>query len=160
TQVCPAEAAGKPLSPRTIVLGLREHLNQPQRSLTSHIADEALWSCTTCNACDVACPIHIHIVDKIVTLRRGRIATGDLPDSAAEALESSAQKFNPFGRANSARMEWASGLSVPVAKDSESVELLYWVGCAGAFDPVGREVTRAMIKILNHLKVPYRVLGC
>jgi Fe-S oxidoreductase len=57
-------------------------------------------------------------------------------------------------------MEWASGLTVPVAGDDEPVALLYWVGCAGAFDPAGREVTRAMIRILNHLKVSYRVLGC
>ena len=65
------------------------------------------------------------------------------------ALESSAQKFNPFGRANSARLEWASGLNVPVARAGEAVELLYWVGCAGAFDPAGREVTRAVVATLQ-----------
>src|SRR6185503_15346405 len=60
----------------------------------------------------------------------------------------------------SARLEWAAGLNVPVATKDEPVELLYWVGCAGAFDPAGREVTRAMIRILSHLKISYRVLGC
>ncbi len=160
TQVCPAQAAGKPLSPRSVVLGLRQHLDHPEVALTQQVADEALWSCTACSACDDACPIDIHILEKIVTLRRGRVAVGELPDSAAEALESAAQKFNPFGRANSARMEWASGLPVPVAQDQESVDLLYWVGCAGAFDPAGREVTRAMVRILTHLKISYRVLGC
>jgi len=159
TQVCPAEAAGKPLSPRSVVLGLREHLDHPGVPLTQQVADDALWSCTTCGACDLACPVNIGIVDKVVTLRRGRVAVGELPPAAAEALESAAQKLNPFGQANSARMEWAAGLSVPVAKDNEEIELLYWVGCAGAFDPAGREVTRAMIKILKHLQVPFRVLG-
>jgi Fe-S oxidoreductase/nitrate reductase gamma subunit len=160
TQVCPAQTAGKPLSPRAVVLGLRQHLDHAETPLTEQVADDALWSCTACNACDRACPVNIHIVEKIVTLRRGRVAVGELPGSAAEALESSAQKFNPFSRANSARLEWASGLAVPVAKENESVELLYWIGCAGAFDPAGREVARAMIKILNHLKIAYRVLGC
>ncbi|HEY7426352.1 MAG TPA: heterodisulfide reductase-related iron-sulfur binding cluster [Gemmataceae bacterium] len=160
TQVCPAQAAGKPLSPRAVVLGLRRHLDRTEVPLTRQVHDDALWSCTACNACDLACPVNIHIVEKIVTLRRGRVAVGELPGSAGEALESSAQKFNPFGRANSSRMEWASGLAVPVAKEEETVDLIYWIGCAGAFDPAGREVARAMIKILTHLQISYRVLGC
>ncbi len=159
-EVCPAEAAGKPLSPRSVVLGLREHLDHPNTPLPQQVPDEALWSCTSCHACDDACPIHIHILDKIVTMRRGRVAESELPPTAAEALEATAQKFNPFGKPNSARMEWAVGLSVPVAKDGEPVALLYWVGCAGAFDPAGREVTKSVVTILNHLKINYRVLGC
>jgi Fe-S oxidoreductase len=160
TQVCPAEAAGKPLSPRSVILNLRAHLDDPGRGLSQRVADDVLWSCTTCNACDTVCPVNIHVVEKIVTLRRGRVAAGELPATVAEALESTAQKFNPFGRANSARMEWASGLGVPVAREDEPVELLYWVGCAGAFDPAGQQVAHAMIKILTHLKINYRVLGC
>jgi Fe-S oxidoreductase len=160
TQVCPAQAAGKPLSPRSVVLGLRAHLDQPQIPLTRQVDDDALWSCTSCNACDQACPVDIHIVEKLVTLRRGRVAVGAIPDSTTEALESTAQKYNPFGRANSARMEWASGLTVPVAKEGEAVELLYWVGCAGAFDPAGREVAKALIQILTRLRINFRVLGC
>lgn len=160
TQVCPAEAAGKPLSPRSIVLGLRAYLGDPSTPLTRQVADDALWSCTACSACDFVCPINIHIVDKIVTLRRGRVAAGEMPSSTVEALESTAQKFNPFGQANSARLEWAAGLGVPTVANGDAVELLYWIGCAGAFDPAGRAVSRAMIKILTHLKVPYRVLGC
>lgn len=159
TEVCPAELAGKPLSPRAIVLGLREHLDHPDVSLKDQISDDALWSCTSCHACDVACPINIQILDKIVTLRRGRVAEGEIPATAVDALEATVQKFNPFGQPNSARMEWAAGLNVPVAKDDEPVELLYWVGCAGAFDPAGREVTKAVVQILNHLKISYRVLG-
>ena len=160
TLVCPAEAAGKPLSPRSIVLGLRDHLDVPTVPLTEHVDDNALWSCTTCNACDAVCPVEIDIVQKIITMRRGRIAESEFPQTAGEALETTAQKFNPFGQSNSARMDWAAGLDVPVAGEEESVELLYWVGCGGAFDPDGREVTRAMIRIFNHLQIEYRVLGC
>ncbi|MBM4070687.1 MAG: 4Fe-4S dicluster domain-containing protein [Planctomycetes bacterium] len=160
TQACPAFAAGKPLSPRSIVLGLRAHLDSPQVPLTVQVADDALWSCTACNACDAACPINIRILDKIVALRRGRVATGELPEPAVAALESTAQKFNPFGQANSSRLDWASGLHVPVAKPEEKIELLYWVGCAGAFDPSGREVARAMVRILNHTRISFHVLGC
>jgi Fe-S oxidoreductase len=160
TEVCPAEAAGKPLSPRRIVLGLRQLLDAPAASPFEKISDDELWACTTCHACETACPIDIRIVDKIAALRRGRVLTGTMADSAANALDSSAQRFNPFGKPNSTRMEWASGLSVPLASAGEAVDLLYWVGCAGAFDPAGREVTRAMVRILARLGVNYRVLGC
>jgi len=160
TTVCPAEIAGKPLSPRSVVLGLRQHMANPDVPLSEQIADDAIWSCTTCNACDLACPVDIDIVEKIVTLRRGRVAQAAVPNPAAKALESTAQKFNPYDQANSTRMDWASGLDVPIAENDEPIELLYWVGCGGAFDPAGRAVTRAMIRILNHLKVNYRVLGC
>ena len=160
TTVCPAEAAGKPLSPRTVVLGLRDHLNRPDVSLAEQVADDALWSCITCNACDVICPVHIDIVEKIVNLRWGRVAQGAIPDAAIDALESASQKLNPFGQANSGRMEWARGLDVPVAEQGEQFELLYWIGCGGAFEPAGQEVSQAMIRILNQLNVKYRVLGC
>jgi len=151
TEVCPAEAAGKPLSPRAVVLGLREDV------IT--VPEDAIWSCTTCNACDAACPVHINIVDKILTFRRAMVAQAKLSDTVSEALESTAERFNPFSRPNSQRMEWATGLSVSVAKEDEKVELLYWVGCAGAFDPGGRSVSQAMVRILNQMKIPYRVLG-
>lgn len=159
-EVCPAEAAGKPLSPRSVVLGLRAHLDEPQVPLAQQVGDPALWSCTSCHACDAACPIDIHIFDKIATLRRGRVAEGEVPATLAEALESTAQKSNPFGQPNSARMEWAAGLPVPVAQPDEQVELLYWIGCSGAFDPAGRQVSRAVITLLNRLKIKYRVMGC
>jgi Fe-S oxidoreductase len=50
-------------------------------------------------------------------------------------------------------------LPVAVAREDEPIELLYWVGCAGSFDPDGQPVARAMIKIMNHLGINYRVLG-
>jgi Fe-S oxidoreductase len=158
-EVCPAEAAGKPLSPRGVVLGLRLFLDSSETSLASFVPDDAIWSCTSCHACDVACPININIVDKITMLRRGKVLEGDLSEASAEALENTAQKFNPFGRPNSTRLEWAQGLQVPVAQNDEEIDLLYWVGCSGAFDPAGREVARAMIKILKQLNLSYRVLG-
>lgn len=160
TEVCPAQHAGKPLSPRSVVQSLRAYLDRPQDPATKYVTDDALWSCTTCNACDCVCPIHIQIVDKIVALRRGRIAQAKIPTTAVEALENIWQKFNPFGQPNSTRMEWASGLNVPIAKQDEPIELLYWVGCSGAFDPDGREVAKAMVKIFQHLKIYFKVLGC
>lgn len=158
--VCPAREAGKPLSPRSVVSELRQYMNHNQQPLEKADSFDAIWSCTTCHACDAVCPVHINIMDKIVNFRRGFVSKGMIPDRAAQALDSGQQYKNPFGQPNSTRTEWSRGLEVPVLRDDEDTELLYWIGCSGAFDPDGKEVSRSMIKILNYLKVPYKTLGC
>ncbi|MAE65643.1 MAG: hypothetical protein CMJ18_15350 [Phycisphaeraceae bacterium] len=158
-EMCPAETAGKPLHPREIILGLRVGTAREDRDLSSLIPDEAIWACTTCGACNEACPVGIDVYDKIVDLRRGRVETGVVPPAAQAVFESQAREDNPFGKPGAERMNWAAGLSVAEAKPDEPIELLYWVGCAGSFDPDGRSVTRAMIRILDHLDVHYRLLG-
>ncbi|MCZ6777443.1 MAG: (Fe-S)-binding protein [Acidobacteria bacterium] len=173
-EVCPATAAAKPLRPREVILGLRAALDREAIaagndrgaqgcaagvSILAHVPDEALWSCTTCTACNEVCPVGIEIYDKIVDGRRGRVETGTVPAAAEKVFESTASEFNPYGKAAIDRMAWASGLEVPVAREDEPIDLLYWVGCAGSFDPDGQAVSRAMIRILNRLGVRYHVLG-
>ena len=96
-------------------------------------SDDAVWSCTTCAACNSVCPVGIDIYEKIVDLRRGRVEAGIVPDSAEQLFESVAEKSNPFGRPNADRLAWSQGLTVPVAAADEPIELLYWIGCAGSF---------------------------
>ncbi len=158
--VCPANAAGKPLRPREIVLGLRAGLDtDTEAPLEQWILEDSLWSCTTCSACNSVCPVGIDIYDKILDLRRGRVESGAVPRTAEAVFESVATRFNPYGKSPNERFSWAGDLTVPVVQPEEKVELLYWIGCAGHFDPEGRGVSRAMIKILNHAKINYRVLG-
>ena len=158
-QVCPAQAAGKPLQPRESVLALRDAMNDRDRPETSFIEDDVLWSCTTCGACNHACPVGIDVYGKLVELRRGRVESGQVPAIVERVFESSAEHSNPFDKPPEDRMHWAAGLDVRIASENEPIDLLYWVGCAGAFDADGRGVAQAMISILNHLKVDYRVLG-
>ena len=77
TAVCPAHTVGKELSPRDIVLGLRDLMRND--GLTSNPAiigsipatsPVALWQCTTCVACMEACPVFIEQMPKIVDMRR------------------------------------------------------------------------------------------
>jgi Fe-S oxidoreductase len=163
--VCPATASNKPLQPREIVLGIREALvdsgGVPDSSdLPERFDSNTLWSCTTCGACNEVCPVGIDVYGKIIELRRARVEQGDIPDQAEAVFESTASAFNPFGKDNSLRLAWAKGLKPPVAEPAEEVELLYWIGCAGSFDPDGQSVSRAMISILDRLGIRYRILGC
>lgn len=45
-----------------------------------------------------------------------------------------------------------------MAKD-ETADVLFWVGCAGSFDDRAKKITRAFVKILNHVGVKFAVLG-
>lgn len=158
--VCPATSAGKPLAPRNVVLALRHNQSAPAgESSTIAVADEVLWSCTTCAACSHACPVGIDVYEKIIELRRGRVEEGGPADAAEAVFDAIEDRQNPYGRPAAERMAWAHGLNVPVAKPDEPIELLYWVGCSGSFSPEGKSVAQAMVKILNHLQVNYRVLG-
>ena len=82
---------------------------------------------------------------------------GTVPAAAVDVFEHTAGHFNPYGKAASDRLPGRAGSTV--AQNDEPIALLYWVGCAGAFDPDGQAVSRAMIKILNHLGIHYRLLG-
>ncbi len=157
--VCPAQAAEKPLRPRDIVLGIREAMNQPTRALSQFVTEDAIWSCTTCSACNQACPVGIEVYDKIVDLRRGLVEAGTVSTRSMAVFDNLFEQDNPFQKSSETRMSWAAGLELPVAARQEPIKLLYWIGCAGSFAPEGQQVSRAMVKILNHLKIRFHVLG-
>lgn len=161
-EVCPAASAGKPLHPREVVLELRRNHTQhpqPDSYYPLQLSDSVLWSCTTCAACNQACPVGIDVYDKIVQLRRGKVEASTIPAVAEAVFENVSDRRNPYGKPNADRLNWARGLNVPVAQPGEPIDVLYWIGCSGSFSPEGQAIARAMVKILNHLGVNYRVLG-
>jgi heterodisulfide reductase subunit D len=54
-------------------------------------------------------------------------------------------------------------LHVPTMADfaarGETPEILFWVGCAGSFDDRARKITKAIVRILNHVGMKFAVLG-
>jgi Fe-S oxidoreductase/nitrate reductase gamma subunit len=177
---CPAFAAEMPLSPRDVVLKTREQMSRDlfvrlvpsaadldkktgkpvTPSLTSGVlVPDEIWACTTCRACMEACPVLIEHIDMIVDVRRGYVAGGRIPDSARTALRKMADTGNPWGLPGDDRIQWAKGLAVPFASDKKTFEYLYWVGCAGAYDPRNQKVTRTIVSLLNRAGVDYATLG-
>lgn len=85
TSECPANQTGKKLSPRKIMMDVRDRLeevgkqldagvespeNDGRKLLDDRISREELWACTTCNACVEACPVSIDPMSIIVDMRR------------------------------------------------------------------------------------------
>ena len=177
---CPAFAAEMPLSPRDVVLKTRDQMSRdlywglvpsaasidkksgkpvvPAFSKEVLTPDE-IWSCTTCRACMEACPVLIEHIDMIVDVRRGYVAGSKIPDTARTALRKMGDTGNPWGLPQDDRVQWSKGLDVPFAADRKEFEYLYWVGCAGAYDPRNQKVTRTIVSLLNRAGVSYATLG-
>jgi Fe-S oxidoreductase len=158
TAVCPATAAGKPLDPRRVVQATLQAMREG-RPLEALVSPEEAWSCTTCAACVRACPFEIEVLDKLVDLRRALVETGAVDAATARALEATVERGNPFGGVPADRRAWAADLGVRELRPGEATDVLYWVGCAGAFDPHGRRIARATAQLLQAAGVDFAILG-
>lgn len=172
---CPAFLTDKDLTPKGLQVELRRHLETAgpavlagqtddgpaARSLVPDVfSDNFIWSCTTCRACVHECPVDIEHIDTIIEMRRYKaMIESDFPAEAVQLFKNLEQRGNPWGVATD-RLAWAEGLDIPVlGDDAGEYEILYWVGCAGAFDPNGQRVSRAMVEIFHAAGVKFAVLG-
>ena len=193
---CPAWNTEKPLSPKLLMMGLREHAYETaagtagERTLigsredkefgTAHdqdwfynpeggdfvIDEDVLWSCTSCGACVQQCPVDIEHVDHIMDMRRYQLLVeSNFPAELNQLFKGLENKGNPWNMSPSARMDWAKGLEfdVPVVGEDleslESVDWLFWVGCAGAYEDRAKKTTRAVAELLNTAGISFGVLG-
>ena len=123
------------------------------------IAAETLWSCTTCGACADVCPLGISPMRMITDMRRFLIGEGALRGSPAAALQKTDRAGNPWGLPITDRMAWAAGLDVPLASAQREFDVLYWVGCAAAYDRRVQKVARSVVRLLQAANVNFAVLG-
>lgn len=175
---CPAWNTGKPLSPKLVVMGLRDHLFKSAPSLLGPNASkttdvplvpnvidaDVLWSCTTCGACVEACPVDIEHVDVIVDMRRYKVLMdSEFPTEANLMLRNVENQGDPWGLGSSKRLDWTKALEfeVPVITGEipEDVEYLFWVGCAGALDERASKTTQSVARLLHSGGVKFAVLG-
>ncbi len=161
-EVCPAYEAGRDLSPRVVVrdLGSDIQANEVKDVFKKGvIRDTELWACTMCNACVEVCPVFIDQVDYIVDYRRTLVAENKLDGKKRAFLENVAKGSNPFGLPQSERQTWLTEMGVPTVRQNPGAEYLYWVGCQSSYDSRGRNVAKAMVKILRTARVNFAILG-
>ena len=182
TSVCPANATGKQLDPREIVLKIGQVMSEsgspPVSATVSNTTDlkvssssvfelitpEEIWACTSCKACDEICPVNIEILDKILDIRRYlALMASEFPAELGKAYVAMENSSNPWGSSQEKRLDWTKELDfdVPVLGQpgTETAEYLYWIGCAGAFDDRNIHVTRAVATLLHRANISYAVLG-
>jgi Fe-S oxidoreductase len=141
---CPAWATGKPLSPKLLVLELRDHAfakapyllagsDEAREGLSDAVRAEAerplvggsdvngvidpdvLWSCTNCGACVEECPVDIEHLDHISGMRRNQVLIESaFPTEAGSMLRNLENKGNPWGLNEDKRLEWISEVDFEV----------------------------------------------
>ncbi len=171
-ELCPAWGTGKPLSPKLLIMSLREHMlaaasgraGAAETFVPGIIDPDVLWSCTTCGACVAACPVDIEHVDTIVEIRRYEVLMESrFPSEAGTMLRNIENQGDPWGLGSSHRLDWTSGLGfeVPVVDGEipEETEYLFWVGCAGALDERVQKITRSVVQLFRAAGVTYAILG-
>ena len=162
TEHCPANATGKLLNPKEIVLGVRNYLNEfgpasEEPLLGKHLAQEAAFQCTTCGACEYQCPLGIEHLPLIVGLRRGAVNTGQWEDDYGNKLFLNLERYgNPLGIASSERDKFIQKAGLPVYDGTQ--EYCLWLGCMGAYDPKGREIVESLVRVMRHSGVTFGVL--
>ncbi|HEY7345184.1 MAG TPA: (Fe-S)-binding protein [Gaiella sp.] len=169
--VCPAWATGKALSPKLLIMGLRDRLlaegpavlggAEPTALVPGAVTDEVVWDCVTCGACVRECPVSIEHVDHIVDLRRQLVmAEARFPAEAEAMLRDVGRSSNPWGKAQSDRASWADGIDVRVLEPGDAApEILYWVGCAASFDERARATARATASLMLRAGLDVAILG-
>ena len=160
---CPAFATGKVLSPKLVIMGLRDQVFAQDSGplVPGAVPEESVWDCVTCGACVQACPVSIEHVDHIVDLRRHLVMVdSNFPAEADPMLRDIERASNPWGRAQSERADWASSLGVRVLEPGDPApEYLYWVGCAASFDERARVGAESTAKLLKAAGVDFAILG-
>jgi len=171
---CPANAVGRPLSPRFISIKGREYMfkNYPlkgdfERKTESLIGtvyeEDEIWSCTTCGACEEECPLTIEYIDKIVDLRRGMVDEGMVPQSLQKPLSALEKRGNPYGKMEKKRSEWTKEIEaeVPVKLigQKDTADTLFFVDSVTSFDDQIYDIGRATAKVLHAAGADFGILG-
>jgi len=170
---CPADAVGRPLSPRFISIKCRDYSfkfyplkGKPvdgQPFIGNVLEEDEIWSCTTCGACEEECPLFIEYIDKIVDVRRGLVDDGVVPQSLQKPLNALEKRGNPYGKMEKKRADWTKDLledvTVKILKKKETAETLYFVDSITSYDDRIQEIGRATAHVLTAAGIDFGILG-
>ena len=167
---CPAWHTDKPLSPKLLIMAMRDHAmskvveNEVLVGENAPISLDVLWSCTTCGACVNECPVDIEHVDHIVNMRRFQVLVeSEFPTELGGTFRNLEKAGNPWGANRNDRESWIAECDFPIKVVEgvlpDEVEYLFWVGCAGAYEERAKKTTKAVAELLHMAGVNFAVLG-
>jgi len=172
---CPANAVGRPLSPRFISIKARDYSFQhyPMFGKAGNgvpliggiYSEDEVWSCTTCGACEEECPLLIEYIDKIVDLRRGLVDDGNVPKSIQKALKALESRGNPYGKMEKKKADWAKDkefqptCDVKILDGANAADTLYFVDSITSYDDRMQAIGQATARILDATGGSFGILG-
>jgi len=183
---CPAYNTQKPLSPKSLIHELKEHLfergavllkeGKPnaekieelkekyevlKKNLIGDVfSEEVIWACTSCQACMTVCPVWIEHVQLIVDMRRYLVLTESKMGAEVQlTLKNMEKNSNPWGIGQHKRAEWAAGLEIPTFAEKPDAEYLLFLGCSASLDEENKIIAQDTAKILKAAGVNFAILG-
>jgi Fe-S oxidoreductase len=172
---CPANAAGRPLSPRFITIKARDYAfrhypmfgnsGNGKPLIGTIYSEDEIWSCTTCGACEEECPLLVEYIDKIVDLRRGMVDDGNVPQSLQKPLKALESRGNPYGKMEKKKADWARAkefeptCKVKILNGKNGADTLYFVDSITSYDDRMQSIARATAKILDRVGANFGILG-
>jgi len=171
---CPANAAGRPLSPRFLSIKARDyafhHFPVFGKADNSHAlvggiySEDEIWSCTTCGQCEEECPLLIEYINKIVDLRRGMIDDGKVPQTLQKPLKALESRGNPYGKLEKKRADWAKNKEFAAqcqvkTLDGDTADTLFFVDSVTSYDDRIQSIGRATARILDAAGTDFGILG-
>ena len=159
-EACPARASGMPLSPRDLILDLREAQISGLASglATALVSPMTVWSCMQCNACVDACPVGIEHVPMINLLRRSLVEEGDIEPGLQKVFQAVQTTGNSFGENKRKRTRWIKELDITVTDARTTpVDVLWYLGDYASLDPRNQANSQALARLLDRAGVDY---GC
>lgn len=189
TSVCPANTTGKLLNPKLIVTKIRKRTEEKGTLivdkkesekemnnilLNNFISPQELWACTTCMACVQECPVMIDHITPIIDMRRNLVMMdSDFPAEMNTVFRNLENNESPWAFGAEQRNDWIDELNEEFEKEgkenhlkklssigsADELDVVFWSGCAGAFDKRYRNVTKSFAGLLNKAGVKFGVLG-
>lgn len=188
TSVCPANQTGKILDPREIIIQVRNRtedvapimikqkeaiatgtIYQPtedeqtilnKKLVGDYVLPEALWQCTTCNACMEECPVNIEHVPVIVGMRRSLVMMeSEFPQELGTTFSNIENNAAPWAFPQEERADWAEGMDVQSAAEKPDFDILFWVGCSGSYDDRSKKITQSFATLMNIAGINFAILG-
>jgi Fe-S oxidoreductase len=169
-EFCPTYESGLALSPKLLMMNLRDSLKQqggfgdtPTSDGATLIGDviteEQIWACATCYACDQECPLFIEHIPAIVEMRRYLVNEGQVNTELQEALFNLGRYGNSLGQSPRARAKWTQPIQ-PKIKDArrESVDYLWFVGDYASYSATLAEATQMTARVFQRAGLDFGIL--
>ena len=160
TDNCPANISGQELDPRAFIMAGRKAistLDDSKSVIDNIISETALGQCTSCAACEDACPVGVEHLQVLTGAKRAQamaIGTGMV---ASDFLETVERSSNAFGDKKKVRKALIEEFEIPIFEKGKTKYLL-WLGCVWTYNTDTRAALKSMLDILKKSKTSFGVL--
>ena len=161
---CPVGAPATGFVGPAALVAAKRMLEEPRGSESEDVLawlgrPEGVWQCTTCRACEDACPVGIAPVAPIIDIRRTLVDRGDVDPSLQQAFQNFATQGNSYGKSARTRARWTKELDfkIPDAR-KEAVDYVWFVGDFASFDERVQHESRRLANVLHDAGVSFGLL--